>query len=774
MNTAPKATYTLWAKYLGPVFSLTADLTRNAQNMIYARNGTGKSFLSRAFRYLDLYGQGRDIEAAAHHLVSEEALDGKGEFEFSHGSQTLGALKLEKLNATASTTISDTIFHVFSDEFVQEELRERSYNIDGDIENQISIDSENIALKDARQRLESSQQRERELFASLKTMFEQQQEKMLIGKASISKQLREYKNIDFEDQVINIEENLSTPEKSFVEILGDLDRLRSLPADPDFPNDVSLFSMDAVDLSSLAKSLECITSPSSVADKIKKKIETHHAFYETGASIVLHDDASMCPFCEQNVTGNDPRNLIEAYIAYFSDEEENHKARLREFDDKLHNLERSIRKIQGYIDGQKVQYDNLRRFVPSKMDSEINVCEEELAAVLQIISDIRTTVQRKSHDLSVAYEISTECLTKGVLTANEVVKDNNSKAIKLTLAVKKGDSERRELQRKACKVFVHEFVAQYWDNICSIRQVRNEVEATVDNVAQAERLNPSAEARYRVADTFELLLRKFFAGKYVFDRDNFILRRGDQEMTRGPERTLSDGDKTAIAFCYFVASIHRKVKSNSDYQRLFLVFDDPVTSMSYDYVFAIAEILKNLNVSSEGEISIKQGLTDGHRIRKPNLLILTHSSYFFNVAVTNKVVQHGAAFVLYAGRQMHKVAPISRYLAPFHQQVKHVMEVAEGAEADHSTGNAIRSVLEAVGRCCRPDKCGSLGEFVEFLSAEEELSMRSVLINSLSHGLYDHETPVPDDLRLACEETVRVVEKYAFGQIEIIRISGGA
>lgn len=51
MNTLPKPKFEISAKYVGPIMSLDAELTKNAQNLIFARNGIGKSFLSRAFRY---------------------------------------------------------------------------------------------------------------------------------------------------------------------------------------------------------------------------------------------------------------------------------------------------------------------------------------------------------------------------------------------------------------------------------------------------------------------------------------------------------------------------------------------------------------------------------------------------------------------------------------------------------------------------------------------------------------------------------------------------
>ena len=334
----------------------------------------------------------------------------------------------------------------------------------------------------------------------------------------------------------------------------------------------------------------------------------------------------------------------------------------------------------------------------------------------------------------------------------------------------KSDDERKSLQRKGCSVFEREFVVREWSSIETLNGLRKETKSKGSELVTLEKSAPSSNARSRVADTFELLLGEFFAGKYVFNKESFTLKRGDYEMSRGAHRTLSDGEKTAIAFCYFVACVHRKISANSDYERLFLVFDDPVTSMSHDFVFAIAQTLKNLNFSDRGEVSLNPGLINGNKCFRPELLILTHSSYFFNISLTNKVVERNAAFALLSQKDEHVVTRLDKYVAPFQAQLKDIYDIAHGGESDHTTANAIRSVLEAIGRFCRPDKSGSLSEFVQYLAADQGINVKSILINSLCHGTYYEETLPPDDLRLACEETLLVVKKYAVGQLEILKV----
>lgn len=769
MNTPPVSNLKLSAKYLGPVFSLDAEVTKRAQNLIFARNGTGKSFLSRALRYLDLHGQGLEIPNAAQYLVSDESPDGKGEFSLCRGTTVLGTLQLEGHSNSATPEVRDTIFHVFSDDFVQEELRERFFEIDGNIENEISVDSENIKLEEAGIALEQAREEENKAIEQIQTKFEQEKLDELVGKAGINKRLKEYRDLDLNNQAVHLTDKPRSPDKGFAIILTDLDSLKALPSEPTYPVQVNPFSIVDVDLSELTSLIEKITSPSSVSNEIKEKIERHHQFYQTGTKIVQDEDRTTCPFCEQDIVYSNPESVIYSYIAYFSDKEERHKSNLRAFDGMLKGKQEEIHTIEQQIAREKNRYDALKRFVPSKKDSEFENCEKQFEKIQQAISSYRETIKRKTHSLDTSISLSDYHLSQNIVSLNNAIENNNFLIADLGVAVGRADEERRTLQRNACFAFMDEFTIKYWTELESIQALRNVVTQKAKELSALESSSPSADAKSRVAETFQLLLRELFGEKYLFDEENFILRRGQRKMVRGPYRTLSDGEKTAIAFCYFVACVHRKERAESDYQKLFLVFDDPVTSMSYDYVFAIVQILKHLSISKKGRISVNPSLIDGNTYVRPQLLIMTHSSYFFNVSLTNNAVDGSSAFALYGENNGHRIVKLDKFVAPFQQQLRDIYEVANGKDPDHGTGNAIRSVLEAVGRFCRPDKSKQLGHFIEFLAGEAGITIRSVMINSLSHGSYYEEVPPPDDLRLACQETLDVVQKFAVGQLEIVR-----
>ncbi|MEP2759834.1 AAA family ATPase [Parvibaculum sp.] len=769
MDTQAKQKFSISARYLGPVFSLDGEVTKHDQNLIFARNGTGKSFLSRAFRYLDLHSDDREIDEAAGCLVSDESPDGKGEFTFRRGTQILGSLRLEKNEAVATASVSDAIFHVFSEDFVQEELREKRYTLDGDIENQIAVDSENIKLDEAKKALLKAQTDERQAAKELQDDYEKKKVSELHEKAGINKRLTEYRNLDLEALVVRFPEKPGLPERSFAEILKDLDRLKSLPSEPDYPEAVGSLSTNDVDIEAIRKALQKVTSPSSVSETIKQKIETHHNFYETGLKIIHDEGRSTCPFCEQGIGVPDAKVIIDTYVEYFSNEEEKHKSELRAFYKGLKTKEDEVSHLETRISRQIARYDALKHYIPSKKETTLETGEQELAKTRETITAYKRVIEEKAKALATAFDLPDNDLASCAEALTKIINENNQKAAALASAVGKTDDERKGLQRAACQVFDVEFAIEHWKDIEALKALQEIVKEKALELAALEKESPSTEARARVADTFEILLRDFFADKYVFDRDTFVLKRGTHEMTRGPHRTLSDGEKTAIAFCYFVACTHRKVESAGDYKKLFLVFDDPVTSMSYDYVFAIAQTLKNLSISAQGEISINPGLIANNQCARPEILILTHSSYFFNLSIANRVVKEDAAFALHTDKLEHKISRLDKYVAPFQHQLRDVCEVADGKDPDHGTGNAVRSVLEAVGRFCRPDKTKSLTDFITFLAGDGGFTLKSVLINNLCHGTYYDETPSPDDLRLACQETLQVVEKYAEGQLELVR-----
>ena len=65
------------AKHLGPIMELDAELTKHRQNLVFATNGSGKSFLARSLRCFDKDHQGHDLSNQSQNIVSDESQTGQ-------------------------------------------------------------------------------------------------------------------------------------------------------------------------------------------------------------------------------------------------------------------------------------------------------------------------------------------------------------------------------------------------------------------------------------------------------------------------------------------------------------------------------------------------------------------------------------------------------------------------------------------------------------------------------------------------------------------------
>lgn len=766
MNKSVTDSLRLTATSLGPVANLDATLSKYAQNLVYARNGTGKSFLTRALRYLDLHAQGQDVSDAAFSLVSEEAVDSRGNFTLSRGSTSLGTLSLHFSNNQVSANSHERIFHVFSDDFVHSELRQQNFDLDGNIDNQIRLDQTNIDTKDVELKLNGASEKATQKRLELQGALETAKTEELVGKASVRRQLSEYAALKI-DGVLAASTQPSLPERSFKIIVSDLDALRSIPAEPDYPSQVTPVLVPTDRLAEIEAMIRKVTSPSSVSEDIKTLLGSNPDFFEAGLNMLDEEGTDDCPFCKQSVAHPPAKDRIELYLAYFADAEGKHKKALRIAWSEVKDLRTTVSERIAAIAREVLKFEALRKLVPSQRAVDLpdpsGLASQLEAAFRELTRAIEAKGASPSTDVPVP-EVNSAPL---LIELNGLIGILNGKFDDITAAIKQSDNERKRLQREACATFELEFVYSNWAEIYAIYSLHQEVAAAQTELEELKKSQLSASVKMRVAETFEALIASFFGKKYSFDRDEFVLKRDDKKMARGASRTLSDGEKTAIAFCYFIACAHKKVKSTSDYAKLFFVFDDPITSMSYDFVFTIAQTLKNISISTAGDMSINPA--DMSKSKRPDLLVFTHSSYFYNICVTNKVVKDGAAFFLHQTGPQHKLSRRDQYVAPFEQHLKEVVDVHNGQDPSHTTGNAVRCILEAIGRFCHPDKA-SLTEFITYLAGDGGFEVKSVLINNLSHGTYYDEMPSPDELKEACSETVKIVERYAKGQLEVVRL----
>ena len=739
---------------------LDHQLSSENQNLIFARNGVGKSFMARALRSLDKSMLSADEDSTIPDLlVSEESPNGYGNFSLQEGDVTIGRLELNSTLKSVTRTGPKYIFHVFSEDYVTEQIRNKLEDLDGEISHEIIVGKENVYLDGKLDELSTSSKKHEHLRATLDDLFKKARAK-LKETFSINAALASFRHLRtdsyFEPSGFHPDEELP----SLAEHLSQYNMFKALPSDPALPKNIHMARMDIRE-EELVSALSNITSPSTVAEDLRQRISKDSTFIEKGLSL-YNENPSECPFCAQKI-GQLAIATISAYAEYFDDREAKERKRIETLLGTLHSARHTVSQWKLDHLANKALFEDLKAYFPSFSEKRIFDSIPAFKNALKYLGGLQESLERKLTNLAVPIQPPNAGWEELQDRIYDIANDNDMLFSDLAKTVSNLSVERKNIQNSSCKALSNNFYAANQTMIGSIVTLDAELIALSEEVETLKRKSgEKAPARNRVVQSFADLLQRFFGDKYSFDGDSFKLQRNSKTMLRGGDRTISDGEKSVIAFCYFLAQCHLRVESNEEYKKLFLVFDDPVTSMSYDYIYSIIQCLKLLRISEEGKIQFNLQ----SNLYKPRMLILTHNSYFFNIASTNRLVKKQGLYQLAPNAKGHELRSQTKFATPHLLQLEDVFDVSQGTkEADHTTANSIRSVLEGIWRFCRPD-LPRFGDFVKFLISEHNIEIKSVLINDLSHGGKFSDAPHnEEDIKAAAQEAVAVVNTFAEGQL---------
>ncbi|PHM49825.1 AAA family ATPase [Xenorhabdus sp. KK7.4] len=145
-------------------------------------------------------------------------------------------------------------------------------------------------------------------------------------------------------------------------------------------------------------------------------------------------------------------------------------------------------------------------------------------------------------------------------------------------------------------------------------------------------------------------------------------------------KTLSEGEKTLITFLYFIEKCKER-KENDKYKNL-IVIDDPISSLSFNYIYDIASFIKYELFDSKHENKI---------------IILTHNLFFFHELIKftpsqdDKFEEKHKAYRLYKGENT-KIEKMDR------KNIKNEYQLLWQTIKDIENGNVSESILPNVMR----------------------------------------------------------------------------
>ena len=282
----------LKASHIGPIMALDSHLSEDRQNLIFATNGTGKSFLSRAFRLLDTHHDDQsNIQASD--IVSEEGTIGT--FSISEGTVKLAEMKLNTCGNSSLSVSSEHIFHVFSADYVESELKRKSYHkLDGSTTHEIILGRPNAELIEKQDELKKKRQDHTAQQDELRIQFEMKKTAVKTD-FSIAATLGEFKNLEL-SKVISSEVKET---EALATLKAQYEKIKSLPEGANI-SEQSEVSNCFPDSLKFAAGLQKTVTPAKIDEKVKQKILSDPDFFKTGIE-KLSDNPDHCHFCTQQI-----------------------------------------------------------------------------------------------------------------------------------------------------------------------------------------------------------------------------------------------------------------------------------------------------------------------------------------------------------------------------------------------------------------------------------------------------------------------------------------
>lgn len=710
---------------------------------IYANNGNGKSFISRMFRLAE--DNSSDLEKSDSYITLRQRT-GHFKYKISNLEDTINP------NRTLDITIqrgekpivqNDTgyLFHVFNSDYVEENLSAYKYSPDGNIEGYV-LGKTNIDVTIEKANLKiQNEEKER-----LKTLLDGLVSVTLtrLDGLGINKNTSEYKQVSFDNIFTNGQKDVLT----FKELNQMHQALKAMPTDlADIPP-IQQPNFSDFNTEEIKKLFESSFSQSLIAEEFKQKIKLKEVFIESGLN--FYDSGNKkCPFCEQDLSLN-AIALITQYTRYFNDIESKTRKLIDELIGEIKATKKSAQSFYtNYLLSNK-KYDEVKRYIPSFFDK-----------TLPIVSDFKEINQ--FDELISLLEKKKESLSKTDFVffvfcnlIQNLIQEYSGQAILINRSINQlngvknnQSSEKLSLNKRLCISAFSEAkkkeevnINLYKDTIAKIKDLNYQIEEK-ENKAKASK-------KSKVIESLKLFLNFFFKDKYIFDEATFSIKFQEEVLGNQISNVLSDGEKSVVSLCYYLAETHKIVTNETDYQNVFFVIDDPISSMDFHYVYAVTQIIRNL----KGYFNID----------KSKYLILTHNVEFMSILMYNKIIDGN--YIL----ENAKLEKLNKELImPYEAHLRDVYNVTIGIkEPNHTIPNSIRHIIETINRFEDPTK--TFEEYFNNIADFEDNEFLYSLIQDCSHGrIRQQQAYTNETIKAGCERVIQFIENRYQGQIVKIR-----
>lgn len=718
---------------IAPLTSLVADISSSSLKFaIHADNGSGKTFLSRLFRLASNSNKALQIDefgdSPTDNFLTFGATQGYFKFQISCNAKDLELLdiKLEQGKIPIINKTNNYIYHTFNQDYVDENVRQVHYEKNSSIEGYI-LGKTNIDIRTEETQLKTILDEGENLSETVKNSINDYVQKNIDSVQNI-KRLAEYKSLNYE----TLERDYLNPRsiedvKNLKTSIDDYNKIKSIP---EGLNSISLLSKPVIqigDFESINDTCSTEHSVSSLQSSFKEKVKQKQGFIEKGVQI-LEDNKTQCPFCEQNLAEK-ALILIELYVEYINDSESKIINSLKNLSKIISTYKPRLKDCIGENLIRKNKFDEYKeKYIPTC--NKISLEDIEVTACINAIDKIINKIDEKIQNIKkiIILDNLVEEVKNNIKNINDIIDRNNKKIQDINSKIENIGIEGREVRRTICKSAYNELLEKYTPDIKRIVEYRKNYKTLRDEIEEKKNKVKVAK-KDKVAETIKAVLNYFFADKYTFDSETFLLKFKNILLNKNKvKHVLSEGEKNIIAFAFFLGDTHIQIEKEDDYEKLFFIIDDPISSMDFSHVYTLSGIIRRL----EDLIPL------GERKR---FIILTHNNDFMRILCSNNIASEKLKL------KKNKIM----YLKNTHRMlyIDHLFDIyriAQNSESPtHTTANSIRHIIETLIKLENLDiSKEGVDKYIQEHFDQDRKTY--TLINDLSHGgLRSEQLPILDD-----------------------------
>lgn len=314
-----------------------------------------------------------------------------------------------------------------------------------------------------------------------------------------------------------------------------------------------------------------------VAEWVEKGLELHHKH-----------GSEKCEYCLQTI----PQPRLDELAAHFNDSDRLLKEKIEATVDLLRNIKGRIETVS--YPGQAQLYEELR----SEYADSVTSLKSNIKAILSYIDEMLATLREKLGRRTEALDRDFSEFAFGPFEAalnefNGVLDKHNKKSEEFETHAADARRAIENHHLSSIKSEVDKFDADIKalsDRLTAI----SDGDPTNGDLGVEELQSRIASNRIKVANTAKAAARltellTTFLGrddlKFEPERDGYRIMRGSVAAAR-----LSEGEKTAITFIYFIVQLEDQ---DFDLSEGIIVIDDPISSLDSNSVYQAFSFLKN-------------------------------------------------------------------------------------------------------------------------------------------------------------------------------------